>query len=115
MAKKDEKTFDAEHFVEKYNKNVKSMPFDYLFAQEFLKELYFLFKVSNRSLVWRRIMAEFHNFLKDDKITGPYDFAKACSNLRLGDMFSDEELRTFFFLSIPNPNAVPIDEAETEE
>lgn len=113
MSTKNAQKIDVEQFVEKYNKNVPKMPFDFLFVQEFLKELFYLLKVSNRSHVWLIMFENFFRLVEES--TNPFEFTNKCSKLKITDIFSDEEIKTFFFLSIPQNVNMPIDEAETEE
>lgn len=112
MEKKNIQKVDVESFIEKYNKGTHKMPLDYALNREVLLFFYSVF-VSSRFTVIRKLFDKMINLCHSS--SNAFDFQKQCSDLKLSDIFTDDEIKTYYYLSIPDPSFDELGEEVSHE
>lgn len=105
------KRIDPQEFVEKYNKNVPSMPLDFALTQELLKIIFSALQLSPRASLYKKLLSSLLSKL--DSSSNAFEFTRLVSEVKISDILSDEEVKNFYFLSIPE-SSIPADDALEE-
>lgn len=106
METKADSNVDPIEFINKYNSGVANMPLDYAFCRELLALLFSLLMVHPRRVLIKKLFSKVIETVSGS--SDPFVLLQNLSKVILKDFLSDDDIRAFYFLSVPD--GAPIDE-----